>query len=509
MVETPVNLENEKKKNLKLALAVASLGVLGFFALYIIFFLSMFFSPFLLFSFLPFPSFSKDVVGLDGNLLIFSETVNFKGATYEEPPQEKMTLRIYNGESISEPEEIQSFFSLYPAENKIYFFDKGLYRTFDMKKWEEFKNPEIGSNPKGAVGTEGIWVLSTVMKKPLLKLITESETKEMPLPDINFGDISVCSSQILCLGNELYLFLENNDTLILFKYDGKQWSKPEMFENRGKNKAIVFKDGIIFVSYKSVNKQTEFSLRVYDGNSWSEPKVENIRGTFFNTIPAVFKGRPIVFQQGFFSEKYHFLDGGRIKGPFSIRKSFFPAIDLWKVLFVSLVSNIIFFLFVFLLSFLIRKYKLKTWRIDTREYEFASLFRRFLAKSIDFFLIMIPACIPLYFVLKEDLFFETPFKFIGLFFYSFGMMVLGIFLYHSLLEGTWGKTIGKKICGIVVLNEDFTKCTIGRGFLRNLMRIVDNFFYYLVGVVAMAGTMRWQRLGDLVAGTVVVKDKRR
>ena len=128
MAETPVNLENEKKKNLKLALAVASLGVLGFFALYIIFFLSMVFSPFLLFSFLPFPSFSKDVVGLDGNLLIFSETVDFKGATYEEPPQKKMTLRIYNGESISEPEEIQSFFSLYPAENKIYFFDKGLYR---------------------------------------------------------------------------------------------------------------------------------------------------------------------------------------------------------------------------------------------------------------------------------------------------------------------------------------------------------------------------------------------
>jgi uncharacterized RDD family membrane protein YckC len=152
---------------------------------------------------------------------------------------------------------------------------------------------------------------------------------------------------------------------------------------------------------------------------------------------------------------------------------------------------------------------LKTWRIDTRDYEFASLFRRFLAKSIDFFLFIIPACIPLYFVLKDDLFFENPFKFIGLFFYSFGMMVLGIFLYHSLLEGTWGKTIGKKICGIVVLKEDFTKCTIGRGFLRNLMRIVDNFFYYLVGVVAMAGTMKWQRLGDLVAGTVVIRDKRR
>jgi len=30
-----------------------------------------------------------------------------------------------------------------------------------------------------------------------------------------------------------------------------------------------------------------------------------------------------------------------------------------------------------------------------------------------------------------------------------------------------------------------------------------------LGIVATAGTMKWQRLGDLVAGTVVVRDKRR
>src|SRR4030043_1882790 len=106
MVETPVNLENEKKKNLKLAVAVASLGVLVFFALYIIFFLSMFFSPFLLFSFLPFPSFSKDVVGLDGNLLIFSETVDFGGLTFEEPPHDYVTLRVCSGVSLRVQHEL-------------------------------------------------------------------------------------------------------------------------------------------------------------------------------------------------------------------------------------------------------------------------------------------------------------------------------------------------------------------------------------------------------------------
>ena len=111
--------------------------------------------------------------------------------------------------------------------------------------------------------------------------------------------------------------------------------------------------------------------------------------------------------------------------------------------------------------------------------------------------------------MKDDFISENPFKFFGLIFFSMAVMVLGNFLYHSLLEGLWGKTIGKKICGIVVLKDDFTQCTLGSGFLRNLMRIVDSFFYYLVAVVAVAGTMKWQRLGDLVAGTIVVRDKTR
>ena len=34
------------------------------------------------------------------------------------------------------------------------------------------------------------------------------------------------------------------------------------------------------------------------------------------------------------------------------------------------------------------------------------------------------------------------------------------------------------------------------------------FFYYLVGVVSMAGTMKCQRLGDIVAETVVVRNHR-
>ena len=510
-MQTVVNLENEKenekKKNIRLAVGVASIGIIGFLFIYTVFFVIMFFSPFMLFSFFPFPSFTEGVVGLDGDLLIFSKAFDFRGATYEKPPREQTTLRIYNGESLSKPEEIKPFASFYPAEDKIYFFDSGFYRTFGMKRWEEFKNSAIGSNPKGAVGAGGIWVLSTVRKQPALMLITEEGAKEVHLPDDELTEkIKVCSSQLLCLGDELHLFWKNEGSLIWYKYDGNKWSQPETFENNGGYKAIVFKGEIFLIHFMNFGNQPEITFRVYNKNSWSEPKTLDIGGTAIITMPAVFKDRLIIFQQGFFSEKYYILNTEHVEGPFTIRKPFL-SIDLWKVLVITLLFQVIFFIFIFFLSLLIRKFKMKTWRVNTREYEFASLFRRSLAEAIDFLILAIPAAAPFFFVLEDDFIFGNPLKFVGLILYSVMVMVLGSFLYHSLLEGLWGKTIGKKICGIVVLKDDFTKCTVGRGFLRNVMRIVDGFFYYLVAAVAIAGTLKWQRLGDIVAGTVVVRDK--
>ena len=512
MVETSVNLENEKKRNVRLAVGVASLGLIGFFCIYIIFFAIMVFSPFKvfqLFSF-SFPSFSEDAVGLDDNLFIFSKSFDFKETTYEKPPREKMTMRIYNGQSLSNPEEIKPFASLYPTETQIYFFDKGVYRTFDMKTWEEFKNAEIGTTPKGAVGTDGVWVLSTIRKKPVLKFIREAETREVPLPDdVLEEEIRVCSAQLLCHENDLHLFWRDGDTLKWYKYDGKKWEEPEIFEESGEYKAILLGNNVFLVNLGHFGDHLEIALREYNGYFWSEPKTFALRGISLRTIPAVLKNKLIIFQQVFFAEKYYLLDRNKMEGPYTISKPFYYSVNLWKVLFVSLLSWVIFFLFIFLLSLLIRKYKLKTWKIDSKEFEFASLFRRALAWSIDFLIITIPAAAPFSFVLKEGFLLESPFHYFGLFFYSLLVMFLGSFLHHSLLEGLRGKTIGKKICGIIVLKEDFSKCTVGRGFLRNLMWVVDGFFYYLVAAVAMAGTMKWQRLGDLVAGTVVVRDKAR
>ena len=80
---------------------------------------------------------------------------------------------------------------------------------------------------------------------------------------------------------------------------------------------------------------------------------------------------------------------------------------------------------------------------------------------------------------------------------------------YSYLEGRFGKTPGKWLVGIRVLGTDLRPCGFGRALLRNLLTFVDGFFNFLVGVLLVALTENWQRLGDLAARTIVVADSKR
>jgi uncharacterized RDD family membrane protein YckC len=76
--------------------------------------------------------------------------------------------------------------------------------------------------------------------------------------------------------------------------------------------------------------------------------------------------------------------------------------------------------------------------------------------------------------------------------------------YYVLLETLLGATPGKGITGIQVRLIDDATCDLRAALIRNLLRIVDAFFAYMVGfVVAMLSKSR-QRIGDLAAGTIVV-----
>lgn len=80
--------------------------------------------------------------------------------------------------------------------------------------------------------------------------------------------------------------------------------------------------------------------------------------------------------------------------------------------------------------------------------------------------------------------------------------------YHPFCEGLWrGRTPGKRAQRLRVVASDGQPASGGAIIVRNILRIVDFLpFMYGIGVVAMVLGRRSQRLGDLAAGTIVVRD---
>ncbi len=81
--------------------------------------------------------------------------------------------------------------------------------------------------------------------------------------------------------------------------------------------------------------------------------------------------------------------------------------------------------------------------------------------------------------------------------------------YFALFEAFWnGQTPGKRIMKLRVLKDSGRSITLFEALARNLLRIVDMFpSIYLVGVIAMLCNRENKRLGDLVAGTIVVHER--
>lgn len=87
----------------------------------------------------------------------------------------------------------------------------------------------------------------------------------------------------------------------------------------------------------------------------------------------------------------------------------------------------------------------------------------------------------------------------------FVLMLFG-FLYYVIFEGTLGATPGKLVIGLRVVKTDGSKCGISSSIIRNVLRIVDSLpFLYLLGIVLIVSSKSKQRLGDRLAGTMVVK----
>lgn len=95
------------------------------------------------------------------------------------------------------------------------------------------------------------------------------------------------------------------------------------------------------------------------------------------------------------------------------------------------------------------------------------------------------------------------------------LTVLAIFAiywgYFVVFETLWsGQTPGKRIMRLRVVREDGRPVRFFEVFVRNLLRIAIDFQplpSYAIGVVSIIFSARSKRVGDFVAGTVVVKER--
>ncbi len=157
------------------------------------------------------------------------------------------------------------------------------------------------------------------------------------------------------------------------------------------------------------------------------------------------------------------------------------------------------------------------------EFALASIGNRFLAVAIDhfiqFFSIFIIAWIMISFAgsggsgvldAPDKLFADMP-K------WTLAILILVVFLlfagYFILFEWLWnGQTPGKRLLKLRVIREDGRPITLWEAIARNLLRICDavpGFVVpiYSIGLITIFLSSRDQRIGDIFAGTVVVRER--
>jgi uncharacterized RDD family membrane protein YckC len=143
------------------------------------------------------------------------------------------------------------------------------------------------------------------------------------------------------------------------------------------------------------------------------------------------------------------------------------------------------------------------------EFVLAGIGSRFMAALVDTLLEMAVG----FFIFLITIIFLAASPFLG----KSPMWVLAIMIfvffcinwgYYATFEALWkGQTPGKRLAGIRVIKESGRPINAFEAIARNLVRIVDYLpAFYGIGVVTMMLNRKNRRLGDFVAGTLVIHE---
>lgn len=157
------------------------------------------------------------------------------------------------------------------------------------------------------------------------------------------------------------------------------------------------------------------------------------------------------------------------------------------------------------------------------EFALASIGNRFLAVAIDHFIQYLTIFLVAWFALSlagytsSDII-DAPDRLVNeMPKWTIAILIIALFLifagYFIVFEWLWnGQTPGKRLLKLRVIRDDGRPLTLWEAIARNLLRICDavpGFFVpvYSIGLIAIFLSSRDQRVGDVFAGTVVIRER--
>ena len=144
----------------------------------------------------------------------------------------------------------------------------------------------------------------------------------------------------------------------------------------------------------------------------------------------------------------------------------------------------------------------------------ASIGNRFLACAIDHAIQVVTLAVMAgaFFILEDYSSLEGRFNSAPK--WVFAVLLIIVFLlfstYFAFFEWIWsGQTPGKRWMKLRVIREDGRPVTFWEAAVRNLLRSFDimPWPFYSIGLISVFSSSRDQRVGDMIAGTVVVRER--
>jgi len=326
--------------------------------------------------------------------------------------------------------------------------------------------------------------------------------------------------QVLAADEQLHFFVKLGDTIFYRTglpagddIDRNAW---QPIVKSGSNWHTVLLDGqpAVFFS-QSLQHLTEISgIRLKEDRwqsffSYTRAFPGNM-GVFFIEAPEYFS----MLLQGLpGSLRLLDFEGSKLLGQYRYGSGFpFPKSMMKIMIIPQLAMFLLPLVLAIILSGLMFKHRISVHSAESIHMQYASLTRRAVAQLVDVAVVFGPSSIFGFHILfsswdMEDFFINGPASmvgFFGIFAFSFIWVAICFFAF-SILEGKYGRSPGKWLTGIQVLGVDLHPCGIGRGLLRNLLKAVDGFFNFMVGIMVVALNENWQRVGDMAARTVVVR----